>query len=228
MSADNNINKLNFEEKFLNEHVTEVMSFNLAVLAQANLDFIRDAVKQGLKDPVIADDYWRQHENGVPEHFKYMDVGIAILKNDYIVVAVEGPADTSIYNGDIGRAMAITHVVNQAAALKAFEFKSKKMNYTIPPNVIAKESKLCFSVDVFSWVINLGSAIGQLQGIQNTDMALFNVDMCLLWPENDFIVMGYSQLTTPHHYHVYDSRQRAFANATAKLQPYLEYQGMWG
>ena len=221
------VEKLTFEERFIKENVNAKFEVNAYTLYNAYLKYLKSHGSNIHKDPILHYDYDLLDHAGIPDSFKFLDLCILAMNNGYVVVGTSSPADVSGYVRNIGMEWAVKDAVSQGAALKAFEFKSKVADgFKIPSDVTIRQSSAHFSEDVYYWQLNLGAALMTMDGLENTPVVLFNTDICTVIMDNDFMMVGSSQVNSTENYKALDNRNHARAAAFAKMVPMVRYLSM--
>lgn len=225
MGAVETCEKKTFQEVFVEENTLAKIDVNAQDLYEAYIAGLHYAIETGKGSPLIEDDLQFYKEFGVPEHFKYLDLCFLLMKNGHIVTGVSSPADVSQYRRWIGVEYAMRDAVDKGAALQAYETKSKlipndpRESVTLPQLTVEN-----FPLQVQHRPLNAGMALERMLGLENVPTNFFNLDICVIYPQNQFMSVGTSQPAAPIRYLPYVNRDHALALAMTNLLPMAIYQ----
>lgn len=213
------------EDAFIRAFAKHMYQVNAHELYTSNQQHLERLIEQTNGNEHLLEDHHQYSESGIPEFFKYMDLCILVLKNGYVVVGVSALADVTQYEREIGQDWAKRNAVQQTQALQAFEFKSKRMKgFTVNPCLTVNNPPALINVNFGRWPLTLGMAVSESLGISKVALELFNVDICLTFTENEFMVLGSAQSLDAERYNHRINRTHAEADAMQKLISMLQYQ----
>lgn len=222
--------EVSFEEKFIQDHCCGSYAVNAYELFQNYGQYCYQLMNDATACEGLRKDGEQFVQLGVPDTFKYLDLHILVLKNEYVVIGISSPARNEEYTREFGMRRALRNAVEEGYGFIGFKIKEDRAEVKTVDNIVERRCHPYISEthsSIFSnhqyLVANLNIALGTIFGFENIQSVLNNVDLCVMWLPNGFKSVGHCQELQSQLYKTSINRISAISMASINLLPYLKY-----